>query len=658
MNLSRFCIFFLLVLTQITTASAQFDSLDCAISTGQTGEIQRSNSFHNLQIITAEEIQLFNFQTVNDVLQYCLNNFSIYTGKEGYTLNYVGTGRKNVRMLLNGLPIFQNSIDNFDLSKIAISNVHHIEILTGSNSVFYGSNAVIATINVITKRPVNRVWQGQVNLNTSSKGNINTFAKATVNFGRHSMSLGFGNYFFSGVGGTDSLRVFQWKPQIRSQTEISYSYRLLNEVRAYFSTNFISSRVQDRGYPVTNTLRTYDTEQKVNHDIIHAGIIGKISKYHQFDFSHTYIRYHLNNEKTVKLLNDLTTIPDRNRNAYDELKYDEYYNHIKISKTSDKSKFDYETGLEFTHQRDLERSVLSAVKTNITEISALANVVYKTSENLRLKAGLRYANSNKFATKPLYELGLKYMMSDNVELVSNLSRGYRNPTFNELFYTFENPNLNISGNLKLQSESFSQFNTTFRITSKKSWFYTNVYWVNSQNGIQLALVDAKKQLYQFINVKSSKLLGQNVNFAYKSDPLRLEFSVSNNGINQYPKEIGSYYFSQELLFKTLYTIKSADLTLGFISKYQGGRNETREDALRNLNDFTQQGFWLLDFSLRKKLFHKPVYAHVGLKNITNTLNVAGSYLSLDRLSDGSINTTIPISIDYGRRIWFSVTTEF
>lgn len=655
-HIFRLCTILFGLLT--STVHAQTDSVNLVVSTGQTGNIPRLSSFNNIQVITADEIDLFNFQTISEVLQYSLNNYSIYAGKEGYTLNYAGTGRKNVRILMNGLPLYQTSIDNFDLSKIGLMEVTRIEILFGSSGVHYGANAVFATINIITKEPSSQLVHVRTNVNSTSNGDLNGVAKATVNFGRHSAGIGIGQYFFSGVGGTDSFRVSQWKPRLRTQTELNYKYRILSDLNAFFSATHIASRTQDRGYPVPNTLRAYDVDQRVNQSIFHGGIVGKISKYHTIDFSHSFTRYHLNNDKTVKILSDLTVYTDNDRTAFDRLKYDEYYNHFKISKISAKHKLNYHAGLEFSHQRDQERSILSTVKTNITQISVLANAEYKSSENLTLKSGIRYTSSNKFSTKPLYELGLNYKMSETANFIANYATGYRTPTFNEMFYTFENPNLNITGNLKLQSEYFNRIATTLRIKSQKVLFYTNLFWVNSSNGIQLSLVDPDIQLYQFVNVRSSKLIGQNVNLVHYGDHLRLEVSVSNNGINQFPKEIGSYYFSQELLMKAFYKFTKSKTTLGFISKYQGKQLETRENALGEIEDFKQAGFWLVDFAIRKQLYDKPVYAQIGIKNITNTLNVAGSYLALDRISDENINNKIPISIDYGRRIWFSVITAF
>ena len=173
----------------------------------------------------------------------------------------------------------------------------------------------------------------------------------------------------------------------------------------------------------------------------------------------------------------------------------------------------------------------------------------------------------------------------------------------------------------------------------------------------MVVIDTTRQLYQFVNNKASKLMGQNVDVIHHGKRWNIEFSVSNNGINQYPKEIGNFYFSQELLGKVWFKIPKQGVNIIAISKYTSGRNETRENALGVLEDFSQDGFWLVDIALRVKLFNRPIYGSIGMKNITNTFDVAGSYLPVDRLSNEEINQKIPLSIDYGRRIWFSLVSE-
>jgi len=651
------CVFlFFLMLSGI--GYAQLIDENPEVHTGATSPYRLSESFDNIRVITAEEIELLNFQTLNDVLQYSLNYFSVYEGKDGFSLNYFGTDRKHIKVLLDGLPIFQTSIDFIDLSKISLLDVKQVEILTGSNSVYNGSNAALATINIITERRPNKVWYGKVNVNTSSKGDLNAFAKGGLNFGRHNANVTFGQFFFSGVGGTDSSRVFQWKPRLRQHLQANYTYRLLNELDAFVSLNHIRSKVQDRGYPIPNTLRAYDTDQLVNNTIAHAGIKGKISKYHTLDFSHSYTNYSLHNHKTIKILSDLNSTVDDEIEAFDKLHYDEYFNQVHIAKNSDQHKFNYDAGLEFSHQRDLRRTILRTVKTNITSISVLAKARYTVNQDFAFRGGVRYMNSNRFFTQPTFEGGFKYQMSDSATLLMNYSNAFRTPSFNEMFYTFENPGLNISRNLDLQSETFNQFNTTLKIKSNRVLVYTNLFWINSQNSIELQLVDSATQQYQFNNNRSSKIMGQSLNITRNGDHFDVLVSANNIGINQFPEELGNYYFSQEILFKLSYKLLPAGMVFTTAGKYTGTRSETRRNSVGDLEDYYQSPFWLVDFSVKKRLFQTPFYALIGLKNITDTFNVSSVYRPLDRFSDDEILRTEPLSIDFGRRYWFSLIANF
>jgi len=630
---------------------------DSIIASGQVGESPINESYNEVIVISKEDIELFNFQTLNEVLQYRLNNYNVYLGIDGYALNYLGTGRKNVRIMVNGLPIFPTSLDNFDLSKYALYGISRIEIVLGAQSIFSGTGAVLSSVNIITEQERKRVWSGYLNGNTSSKGDLNAFGSGSFNYGRHSARLSLGHYFFSGVEGADSFRVFQWKPKLRTQARLQYSYHLLKDLKVYINGEYFRSRIQDRGYPVINTLRAYDTDQRVKFGYVHAGIQGKISKYHRIDFSHSYTRYALRNDRSIKLLSTLETFRDANQNDFDKLGYDEYYNHLKIARRANDTKLNYETGMEFSHQRDLERSILSTVKTNITQIAFMGNLDWQADTNLHLKGGLRLTSSNKFSTPAIYSFDLRYLMAPNATLTAQFNRGFRIPTFNEQFYTFENPSLNISGNLNLTSETYTQYGIRLKLGSETSYLTSRLFWVNTNNGIRLSLVDAAEQQYQFVNTKSEKLIGQNLRYVFaKKDVFRGELGFSNNGINQFPTQVGSYYFARELMAKMVYNINSAGFSIGCVAKYQGSRDEIRQNALGNLEDFSQDDFWLVDISIRKQLFESSVFLQFGMKNLTNTFNVKGAFASLDRIND-SASGNVPLAIDYGRRYWLSVVAN-
>jgi hypothetical protein len=188
--------------------------------------------------------------------------------------------------------------------------------------------------------------------------------------------------------------------------------------------------------------------------------------------------------------------------------------------------------------------------------------------------------------------------------------------------------------------------------------YTNLFWINSQNNIELQLIDSATQQYQFNNNRSSKIMGQSVNISRNGERLNVLIAANNIGINQYPEELGNYYFSQEILFKLSYKLETAGMVFTSAGKFTGTRDETRRNSFGELEDYEQSSFWLVDISVKKRLFQTPFYALIGLKNMTNTFNVASVYRPVDRFSDDEINREESLSIDYGRRYWFSILATF
>lgn len=657
MSVKHVCIFILTFFIVVQASLAQSIGNDTLISTGQLKHVTKAESMQNALIFSAEEIQHLNAQNLNDVLKFIINALPVYIGTDGYNLDYIGNGRKSVLVLMNGLPIWQTSMVQVDMSRWPIFDVERIEVVYGNSSILYGSNANVAVINIISKWRKNKIAETYANVNFSGKNEYNVRFKNYFNVGRHGISFGAGRYYFDGFQGTDSGRVYQWKPSLTYTGNMRYSYALMHDVKAFVDVNVANTTILDRDYAIPNSNRVYDNEQHTKNLVIHAGILGKVSKYHTLDFTHAYSRYNLENQKTIKILTDLSYQPDPNILPYDHLTYDSYFSQFKIARNNEKSTIDYESGIEFNHQRDLQQSVLKAVKTNMTQISILGNVTYKPSELFWLKGGLRYTNSNKFSTPLLYSLQFKYQMNEQVWLYAQYARGYRNPSFNELFYTYENPQLNILGNLTLQSETYNQFNTTLKIESDDAMVLTNMFWQNSTNGIQLVAVDSNEQIYQFVNTKSSKFIGQSLTVQTRNKYLNARFTLVNNGINQYPEEIGSYYFFQEFAARVMLKIPKEHITLMYTAKYNGNRSEIRKNALGELEDFSQTGFWMMNASLKAE-FGKNIIISFGVMNLSDVLNLNGKFQPIERLSDDEINSKIPLSIDFGRRGWLSITANF
>ena len=118
------------------------------------------NAPASITVITAEEIRRFGYRTLAEALAYVRGFFTTtddtytYLGVRGSALP--GDYASRVLVMIDG----HNIAENVNLTKwfgedfpLDISLVDRIEVLRGASSALYGSSGMLATINVITRRP-------------------------------------------------------------------------------------------------------------------------------------------------------------------------------------------------------------------------------------------------------------------------------------------------------------------------------------------------------------------------------------------------------------------------------------------------------------------------------------------------------------------------
>lgn len=112
----------------------------------------------SVTIITSEMISKYGIRSIPDALRLVPGMAVTQITGNDYRINYHGTNilvPRRMNVLLDGMSVYGLHISRVDwrLLPAAIEDIERIEITRGSNSAAYGSNSMLAVINVITKHP-------------------------------------------------------------------------------------------------------------------------------------------------------------------------------------------------------------------------------------------------------------------------------------------------------------------------------------------------------------------------------------------------------------------------------------------------------------------------------------------------------------------------
>ncbi len=95
--------------------------------------------------------------TIQEALENELAGVEFHQAGYGSSLSFQGLDARYVLFLVDGERMAGETYGNVDYARLPIANIERIEIVRGASSVLYGSNAMGAIVNIITKMPKQRV---------------------------------------------------------------------------------------------------------------------------------------------------------------------------------------------------------------------------------------------------------------------------------------------------------------------------------------------------------------------------------------------------------------------------------------------------------------------------------------------------------------------
>lgn len=120
-------------------------------------------------------------------------------GSRAVGVQLQGFSSEYVLVLLNGQPLVGRNNENFDLSRISVTNIERIEVIKGASSSMYGSDAMGGIINIITK-PIPELAEAFVSLNYGSFNALDAIAEASAPFAQKKGAVYIGGNYYKTEG--------------------------------------------------------------------------------------------------------------------------------------------------------------------------------------------------------------------------------------------------------------------------------------------------------------------------------------------------------------------------------------------------------------------------------------------------------------------------
>lgn len=387
-----------------------------------------------------------------------------YTSNGGKDKNVYLRGAKPEHTLItiDGVPVYDASGigSNFDIRNIPIDNVERVEILKGSQSTLYGSDAVAGVINIITKKGGDKPFGV---FGTAHYGSFQTYR---TNFGINGKSKAIdynvGYTFFRTDGFSEaqqkpgSSQVHELDPYKQNGFQANLGIQASNQVRIQpflrWSKN-VGSLDNDAfldDHDFTNENKNLQT------GVRNVFTVGKaqINALYQFtDTKRNYLDDSGYHNSTAYFLYSDTRFEANEHFGEAFIVYP--LSRIKLTAGVDyrNSRYDY-NAVQVTAPSPWGPSMI--IKTNLSGDSINQNqlglyaALNFTSGNFNIEGGGRYNTHSEYGSNFAYNINPSYLVQKQVKLFANISSGYKTPSLFQLFSQYGNRELAPEVSLNLE----------------------------------------------------------------------------------------------------------------------------------------------------------------------------------------------------------------
>lgn len=441
------------ILNEVTLTANKFST-----KTTQTGKVVTIISRQDIEHAGSRDLA----QVITELGGVFVNGFNSNSGKEKNI--YLRGARVDYTLItIDGVPVYDASGigSNFDIRNIAIDNVERIEILKGSQSTLYGSDAIAGVINIITRKGGTKPLSLS---GVADYGSFNTFrGNATLSGNQKGFEYNLGFSHFSTDGFSEakkpanSTALFDKDSykQNSVQANLGFPAGKRFRIQPFFRyTKFKGDLDQDAFIDEADFTNTNKNLQAGVRNMITAGK-GQLNVLYQFlNTRRNYL------DDSIKSRNGFFSYNQQSYRAnehFAEVFLVYPFSVVKLTAGADyrNSNTDY-TAVQVS-PFGISKSQQSGDSVKQNQIGVYAALNYITG-NFNIEGGGRLNNHSEYGSNFAFNLNPSYFYKKTIKFFGNLSSGYKTPSLYQLFSVYGNKNLKpeVSLNTEIGLQAFTK----------------------------------------------------------------------------------------------------------------------------------------------------------------------------------------------------------
>lgn len=489
---------------------------------------QLSNLPLPVKLISNQEITKSNSSRLSDILDDQSGIFIVSDFGGGNGIQIQGLDSQYTLLLIDGSPIIGRQSGTLDLDRISIGNIEQIEIIKGSSSSLYGTDAIGGVVNLITT-----MTNDSISADISYKFSSFNTNDISINIGKisnkgHNLNLYFNSFNSEGYDLNDNPVLNTVEPYK------SYTGFLRHNFKKNKWSFFSSSRIYNENQDFTLDLNSYG-RNIINESSINTSINFQNNESHKFVFENYFTNYKNDEEY------------DLNQNSIDESFFDQ-----SLFKSELRSIFKNDVkntltiGLGF-YSETLKRNNFYKDKVSQNSFNYFVQYEGFIFKNTNYIFGARYDQYDEYESEFSPRFAIRTQINDNISSKISIGKGFKTPDFRQLYFNFSNSNSGYSvigfkaakeiiynlqslgqiSNLIISEEEFSgnlkpessiSFNLGFNINTYKNIIFDLNFFRNQiQNLIDYKIIATKlngQSIFSYYNLNKVYTQGIELNTAF------------------------------------------------------------------------------------------------------------------------------------------------